>query len=118
MVLEDRAVSSQSRWLSYKMENRENIINNFKRHSEGTFTNDYANYLDKIKAKDFVQWLAGTKQERQHWAVLGAGLLSQAALLHSFICTAVLHPSLLHPPPLSAVLLLHLSALTQPSRIG
>uniref|UniRef100_A0A3P8Y3T5 Glucagon / GIP / secretin / VIP family domain-containing protein n=1 Tax=Esox lucius TaxID=8010 RepID=A0A3P8Y3T5_ESOLU len=40
------------------------IINNFKRHSEGTFTNDYTNYLDKIKAKDFVQWLVGTKRER------------------------------------------------------
>ncbi|XP_019907131.1 glucagon-1-like isoform X1 [Esox lucius] len=64
MVLEDRAVSRCSRWLTYEMENREKIINNFKRHSEGTFTNDYTNYLDKIKAKDFVQWLVGTKRER------------------------------------------------------
>uniref|UniRef100_A0A8C7QS14 Glucagon / GIP / secretin / VIP family domain-containing protein n=1 Tax=Oncorhynchus mykiss TaxID=8022 RepID=A0A8C7QS14_ONCMY len=41
-----------------------NGINSFKRHSDGTFTNDYTHYLDKIKAKDFIQWLASTKREK------------------------------------------------------
>uniref|UniRef100_A0A8C8DCD2 Glucagon / GIP / secretin / VIP family domain-containing protein n=1 Tax=Oncorhynchus tshawytscha TaxID=74940 RepID=A0A8C8DCD2_ONCTS len=43
---------------------RQNGINSFKRHSDGTFTNDYTHYLDKIKAKDFIQWLASTKREK------------------------------------------------------
>uniref|UniRef100_A0A8C7KB37 Glucagon / GIP / secretin / VIP family domain-containing protein n=1 Tax=Oncorhynchus kisutch TaxID=8019 RepID=A0A8C7KB37_ONCKI len=40
------------------------LISIFKRHSDGTFTNDYTHYLDKIKAKDFIQWLASTKREK------------------------------------------------------
>uniref|UniRef100_A0A3Q1CIV9 Glucagon / GIP / secretin / VIP family domain-containing protein n=1 Tax=Amphiprion ocellaris TaxID=80972 RepID=A0A3Q1CIV9_AMPOC len=39
------------------------IIRNFKRHSDGTFTHDFTRYLDKMKAKDFVEWLASTKRE-------------------------------------------------------
>uniref|UniRef100_A0A3B4WUT4 Glucagon / GIP / secretin / VIP family domain-containing protein n=1 Tax=Seriola lalandi dorsalis TaxID=1841481 RepID=A0A3B4WUT4_SERLL len=31
--------------------------------SDGTFTSDFTHYLDKIKAKDFVEWLASTKRE-------------------------------------------------------
>uniref|UniRef100_A0A3Q2W7Z5 Glucagon / GIP / secretin / VIP family domain-containing protein n=1 Tax=Haplochromis burtoni TaxID=8153 RepID=A0A3Q2W7Z5_HAPBU len=34
-----------------------------KRHSDGTFTSDFTHYLDKIKAKDFVEWLTDPKQE-------------------------------------------------------
>lgn len=48
------------------MEKGQNIIRNLKRHSDGTFTSDFTRYLDKIKAKDFVEWLAST--ERKGWA--------------------------------------------------
>uniref|UniRef100_A0A3B4ZNB5 Glucagon / GIP / secretin / VIP family domain-containing protein n=1 Tax=Stegastes partitus TaxID=144197 RepID=A0A3B4ZNB5_9TELE len=51
------------RWHSYHMEKGQKIVQNFKRHSDGTFTSDFTNYLDKMKAKDFVEWLASTKQE-------------------------------------------------------
>uniref|UniRef100_A0A3P9QG09 Glucagon / GIP / secretin / VIP family domain-containing protein n=1 Tax=Poecilia reticulata TaxID=8081 RepID=A0A3P9QG09_POERE len=34
------------------------IIRNFKRHSDGTFTSDFINNLDRMKAKDFVEWLS------------------------------------------------------------
>uniref|UniRef100_A0A4W6ELV7 Glucagon / GIP / secretin / VIP family domain-containing protein n=1 Tax=Lates calcarifer TaxID=8187 RepID=A0A4W6ELV7_LATCA len=51
------------RWHSYQMEKGQNIIRNLKRHSDGTFTNDFTRYLDKIKAKDFVEWLASTKRQ-------------------------------------------------------
>uniref|UniRef100_A0A3B3X099 Glucagon / GIP / secretin / VIP family domain-containing protein n=1 Tax=Poecilia mexicana TaxID=48701 RepID=A0A3B3X099_9TELE len=40
------------------------IIQNFKRHSDGTFTSDFINNLDRMKAKDFVEWLSSLKQER------------------------------------------------------
>uniref|UniRef100_A0A8C8JNW2 Glucagon / GIP / secretin / VIP family domain-containing protein n=1 Tax=Oncorhynchus tshawytscha TaxID=74940 RepID=A0A8C8JNW2_ONCTS len=49
---------------TYELERGPNGINSFKRHSDGTFTNDYTHSLDKIKAKEFVQWLASTKRER------------------------------------------------------
>uniref|UniRef100_A0A8C3AVJ2 Glucagon / GIP / secretin / VIP family domain-containing protein n=1 Tax=Cyclopterus lumpus TaxID=8103 RepID=A0A8C3AVJ2_CYCLU len=45
------------------MEKGRNIVRNLKRHSEGTFTSDFTHYLDKIKAKDFVEWLASRKRE-------------------------------------------------------
>ncbi|KAM7404667.1 hypothetical protein PAMP_011994 [Pampus punctatissimus] len=54
-----------ARWHSYQMERGQNI-RNLKRHSEGTFTSDFTHYLDKIKAKDFVEWLASTKREGCH----------------------------------------------------
>uniref|UniRef100_A0A3Q1EKW2 Glucagon / GIP / secretin / VIP family domain-containing protein n=1 Tax=Acanthochromis polyacanthus TaxID=80966 RepID=A0A3Q1EKW2_9TELE len=50
-------------WHSYRMEKGQRIIRSFKRHSDGTFTNDFTRYLDKMKAKDFVEWLASTKRE-------------------------------------------------------
>uniref|UniRef100_A0A673YCM3 Glucagon / GIP / secretin / VIP family domain-containing protein n=1 Tax=Salmo trutta TaxID=8032 RepID=A0A673YCM3_SALTR len=53
-----------SMWRTYELQRGQNGINSFKRHSDGTFTNDYTHYLDKIKAKDFVQWLASTKREK------------------------------------------------------
>ncbi|XP_029910620.1 glucagon-1-like [Myripristis murdjan] len=52
----------QARWHAYEVEKGQNILKNFKRHSDGTFTSDFTNYLDKIKAKDFVEWLASTKR--------------------------------------------------------
>uniref|UniRef100_A0A3Q1JHT4 Glucagon / GIP / secretin / VIP family domain-containing protein n=1 Tax=Anabas testudineus TaxID=64144 RepID=A0A3Q1JHT4_ANATE len=48
---------------SVRFELRQNNIRNIKRHSDGTFTSDLTHYLDKIKAKDFVEWLASTKRE-------------------------------------------------------
>ncbi|XP_034551077.1 glucagon-like [Notolabrus celidotus] len=54
------------RWQLFQMEKGHNINRNLKRHSDGTFTSDFTHYLDKIKAKDFVEWLARTKQEGCH----------------------------------------------------
>uniref|UniRef100_A0A667ZNP4 Glucagon / GIP / secretin / VIP family domain-containing protein n=1 Tax=Myripristis murdjan TaxID=586833 RepID=A0A667ZNP4_9TELE len=54
-------VQSRHRY-SKSVEKGQNILKNFKRHSDGTFTSDFTNYLDKIKAKDFVEWLASTKR--------------------------------------------------------
>ncbi|KAL2076292.1 hypothetical protein ACEWY4_023304 [Coilia grayii] len=33
-----------------------------KRHSEGTFSNDYSKYLESRRAQDFVQWLMNSKR--------------------------------------------------------
>ncbi|XP_056241405.1 glucagon-1-like [Seriola aureovittata] len=54
------------KWHSYQLEKGQNIIRNLKRHADGTFTSDFTHYLDKIKAKDFVEWLASTKREGCH----------------------------------------------------
>lgn len=35
---------------------------NMKRHSEGTFSNDYSKYLEDRKAQDFVRWLMNNKR--------------------------------------------------------
>ncbi|XP_054471669.1 glucagon b [Anoplopoma fimbria] len=35
---------------------------NMKRHSEGTFSNDYSKYLETRRAQDFVQWLKNSKR--------------------------------------------------------
>ncbi|XP_060912590.1 glucagon-1-like [Labrus mixtus] len=51
-----------ARWHSNQMQGK-NIFRNLKRHSDGTFTSDFTHYLDRFKAKDFVEWLARTKQE-------------------------------------------------------
>ncbi|XP_047195102.1 glucagon-1 [Hippoglossus stenolepis] len=41
-----------------------------KRHSEGTFSNDYSKYLEDRKAQDFVRWLMNNKRsgaaEKRH----------------------------------------------------
>ncbi|MBN3306224.1 GLUC1 protein, partial [Amia calva] len=37
-------------------------LTNVKRHSQGTFTNDYSKYMDTRRAQDFVQWLMSTKR--------------------------------------------------------
>ncbi|XP_036961250.1 glucagon-1-like [Acanthopagrus latus] len=55
---------------SYQMQNGQNLIRNLKRHSDGTFSSDFTHYLDKIKAKDFVEWLASTKREGCHQDLL------------------------------------------------
>lgn len=52
------------RWHSYQMEKGQNIIENYKRHSEGTFANDLTGHLDKMKAKDFVAWLDHYKERK------------------------------------------------------
>uniref|UniRef100_A0A3B3UD14 Glucagon a n=1 Tax=Poecilia latipinna TaxID=48699 RepID=A0A3B3UD14_9TELE len=37
-------------------------LSNIKRHSEGTFSNDYSKYLEDRKAQDFVRWLMSNKR--------------------------------------------------------
>ncbi|XP_020499837.1 glucagon b [Labrus bergylta] len=37
-------------------------LRNMKRHSEGTFSNDYSKYLETRRAQDFVQWLKNSKR--------------------------------------------------------
>nr|XP_015199641.1 PREDICTED: glucagon-like [Lepisosteus oculatus] len=60
ILVEDSA--SETRYL--QTHTRE-VVSNFKRHSEGTFSSDFTRYLDRIKAKDFVHWLqTGTKRQR------------------------------------------------------
>ncbi|XP_015233932.1 PREDICTED: glucagon-1-like [Cyprinodon variegatus] len=44
-------------------------LSNMKRHSEGTFSNDYSKYLEDRKAQDFVRWLMSDKRsgaEKRH----------------------------------------------------
>lgn len=43
-------------------------LSNMKRHSEGTFSNDYSKYLETRRAQDFVQWLKNSK--RNGWVCL------------------------------------------------
>lgn len=46
-------------------------LSNMKRHSEGTFSNDYSKYLEDRKAQDFVRWLMNNKRSRSDtdWSV-------------------------------------------------
>lgn len=37
-------------------------LTTMKRHSEGTFSNDYSKYLETRRAQDFVQWLMNAKR--------------------------------------------------------
>ncbi|XP_068612661.1 glucagon-1-like [Brachionichthys hirsutus] len=37
-------------------------LSNTKRHSEGTFSNDYSKYLEEKAAQDFVRWLVDKKR--------------------------------------------------------
>ena len=37
-------------------------LTNMKRHSDGTFSNDYSNYMEERRAQDFVQWLMNSKR--------------------------------------------------------
>ncbi|XP_057181869.1 glucagon a [Triplophysa rosa] len=37
-------------------------VTTVKRHSEGTFSNDYSKYLETRRAQDFVQWLMNSKR--------------------------------------------------------
>ncbi|KAG7503511.1 glucagon-1-like [Solea senegalensis] len=45
-------------------------LSDMKRHSEGTFSNDYSKYLEDRKAQDFVRWLMNNKRsgvaEKRH----------------------------------------------------
>ncbi|KAI1898279.1 hypothetical protein AGOR_G00070690 [Albula goreensis] len=38
-------------------------LTNVKRHSQGTFTNDYSKYQDMRQAQDLVQWLMNSKRQ-------------------------------------------------------
>lgn len=69
---------------SYQMQNGQNLIRNLKRHSDGTFSSDFTHYLDKIKAKDFVEWLASTK--REGWAKKQCLNKSCKTLQYAFHC--------------------------------
>lgn len=67
-----RSGSSAQLHLSYLLSNsfqeddalREELakLSTTKRHSEGTFSNDYSKYLEDRKAQDFVRWLMNTKR--------------------------------------------------------
>lgn len=51
-------------------------LSNTKRHSEGTFSNDYSKYLEDRKAQDFVRWLmknkrGGSVDRTRHAELLG-----------------------------------------------
>ncbi|XP_019723751.1 glucagon b isoform X1 [Hippocampus comes] len=50
-VLSENSISSEPLELS-----------SMKRHSEGTFSNDYSKYLETRRAQDFVQWLKNSKR--------------------------------------------------------
>ncbi|XP_075449530.1 exendin-3-like [Ascaphus truei] len=52
-------LSDETRWQEYKSHS---FTSNIKRHSEGTFSSDLTRYLDRMKAKDFVQWLMDKKR--------------------------------------------------------
>ncbi|XP_056416057.1 uncharacterized protein LOC130357389 [Hyla sarda] len=54
-----RDSSDETRWQEYQAQV---FTSNIKRHSEGTFSSDLTRYLDKMKAKDFVQWLMNKKR--------------------------------------------------------
>ncbi|XP_063291386.1 pro-glucagon-like [Pelobates fuscus] len=54
-----RDSSDETRWQEYQSQS---FISNIKRHSEGTFSSDLTRYLDKMKAKDFIQWLMDKKR--------------------------------------------------------
>ncbi|XP_076857327.1 glucagon b [Brachyhypopomus gauderio] len=74
-------VTVQTSWLCHAQESDENSSlmsedmpltdqASRKRHSEGTFSNDYSKYLETRRAQDFVQWLMNSKrsgsQTRRH----------------------------------------------------
>uniref|UniRef100_A0A3Q2SYI9 Glucagon a n=1 Tax=Fundulus heteroclitus TaxID=8078 RepID=A0A3Q2SYI9_FUNHE len=44
------------------LDNEPRELVNMKRHSEGTFSNDYSKYLEDRKAQDFVRWLMSDKR--------------------------------------------------------
>ena len=77
-------------WHTYEIEKGQNI-KNFKRHSDGTFTSDFTHYLDKIKAKDFVEWLTSNSRtggvERQ--VVEGVDYMEKCARQFLFWRTAI-----------------------------
>uniref|UniRef100_G3PL47 Glucagon a n=1 Tax=Gasterosteus aculeatus TaxID=69293 RepID=G3PL47_GASAC len=44
-------------------------LSSTKRHSEGTFSNDYSKFLEEKKAQDFVQWLMNNKRSGSNLCV-------------------------------------------------
>ncbi|XP_062845801.1 glucagon a [Trichomycterus rosablanca] len=57
--LQDNMISSETD--SGFLEERKDVAR-AKRHSEGTFSNDYSKYLETRRAQDFVQWLMNSKR--------------------------------------------------------
>uniref|UniRef100_A0A674MVD2 Glucagon / GIP / secretin / VIP family domain-containing protein n=1 Tax=Takifugu rubripes TaxID=31033 RepID=A0A674MVD2_TAKRU len=55
-------LSAFPRWCLHQVGKGGNTFHVLKRHSEGTFSHDFSRYLDKIKTKAFVEWLASTKE--------------------------------------------------------
>ncbi|XP_029452850.1 glucagon-like [Rhinatrema bivittatum] len=54
--------SDEIRCQAYEPKSGQRFPSSTKRHSEGTFTSDLTRHLDRMKAKDFVQWLMNTKR--------------------------------------------------------
>ncbi|XP_051566671.1 glucagon-2-like isoform X2 [Myxocyprinus asiaticus] len=54
-------------------------VTNMKRHSEGTFSNDYSKYLETRRAQDFVQWLMNSKRKSLHDGMQTAHTLVMSA---------------------------------------
>ncbi|KAM8830279.1 glucagon-1-like [Synchiropus picturatus] len=60
-------VQMRSRWRPAQRRRTEDAqMQNLKRHSDGTFSSDFTQQLDKLKAKTFVEWLATSKKDGCH----------------------------------------------------
>ncbi|XP_073468585.1 pro-glucagon-like [Aquarana catesbeiana] len=66
-----RDSSDETRWQEYQSQI---FTSNIKRHSEGTFSSDLTRYLDRMKAKDFVQWLMNEKRFSNSKRNIGSNL--------------------------------------------
>ncbi|XP_075054109.1 glucagon-1-like [Mixophyes fleayi] len=66
-----RDSSDETRWQEYESQI---FTSNIKRHSEGTFSSDLTRYLDRLKAKDFVQWLMDKKRFSDSKRYIGSSL--------------------------------------------
>ncbi|KAM5180592.1 pro-glucagon-like [Mantella aurantiaca] len=66
-----RDTSDETRWQEYQSQI---FTSNIKRHSEGTFSSDLTRYLDRMKAKDFVQWLMNEKRFSNNKRSIGSSL--------------------------------------------
>ncbi|XP_053706453.1 glucagon-1-like [Synchiropus splendidus] len=60
-------VQIRSRWRPQQRRRTDDTeMQNLKRHSDGTFSSDFTQHLDKLKARNFVQWLATSKKDGCH----------------------------------------------------
>nr|P01278.1 RecName: Full=Glucagon-1; AltName: Full=Glucagon I; Contains: RecName: Full=Glicentin-related polypeptide; Short=GRPP; Contains: RecName: Full=Glucagon-1; AltName: Full=Glucagon I; Contains: RecName: Full=Glucagon-like peptide 1; AltName: Full=Glucagon-like peptide I; Flags: Precursor [Lophius americanus]CAA23906.1 unnamed protein product [Lophius americanus] len=69
-VLMQEADPSSSLEADSTLKDEPRELSNMKRHSEGTFSNDYSKYLEDRKAQEFVRWLMNNKRsgvaEKRH----------------------------------------------------